>query len=136
MEIVDNNNNNNNQIVSRNEHDFEAFFYDRLQKYLLFVKFMTINFALFSVLYLMYKYVNYLIWRYERNEELLSRAEEYQNMIYNDYLCFLGQYLWEIRGLDDWSPNLCYYLHKELYEFTKEYEAKHIRVANTYIYVK
>ncbi len=135
MEIVDNNNNNNNQIVSRNEHDFEAFFYD-LRKYLLFVKFMTINFALFLVLYLMYEYVYYSIWKYERNQELLSRPEEYQNIIYNDYLCSLGQYLWKIRGLDDWSPNLCYYLHKELYKFIKEYEAKHIRVANTYIYVK
>lgn len=84
----------------------------------------------------MYQCVNYLIWKYERNQELLSMDEEYHNIIYDDYLCSFGQILWQIKDLGDWSPNLCYYLHKELYEFTKEYEANHIIVANTYIYVK
>lgn len=133
MEIIDNNN--NNQVVLYNNPNFEAFFYNRLRKYIRFVKIFILRFFLTLFLYMIYDYINKLILKHERLQEM-ARAEEYRNMVYNDYICSVVKHLWNLRGLNGWNSKLCYYFHLEMYKYAQELREKQFTFVDTYMYVK
>jgi len=132
MEIVDNNNNNNNN----NNQSFKTFFLFRLRQYMKLFKLFMTRFVFSVLLCIGYQYFNYLISKLGRRQDMMAKDQEYEDMVYDHYICAMGKYLWKMRGFNDWSPELCYHLHKQLYKYAQQYKQKYITVADTYMYVK